>query len=65
MSPYFNGSPATLKFCSGRSHYIIEFAGRTLQSATALKYAQKNVHRAQFIVHIFTGSLIDEPEILC
>lgn len=53
MSPYFNGSPATLKFYSGRSYYIIEFAGRTLQFVAALKDAQKNVHRAQFSVHIF------------
>lgn len=52
MSPCFNGSPAALKFYSGRSYYIIEFAG-TLQSAAALKDAQKNVHRAQFSVHLF------------
>ena len=61
MSPYFNGSPATLKFCSGKSYYIIEFAGHTLLSAAALKCAQKNVHRAQFFVHIFIVSLIDGP----
>ncbi len=65
MSPYFSGSPAASKFYSGRSYYIIEFAGRTLQSAAALKYAQKNVRRAQFIVHLFNGALIDEPEFLC
>ena len=53
MSPYYNGPPATLKFCSGRSYYIIEFAGHTLLSAAALKDAQKNVHRAQFSVHLF------------
>jgi hypothetical protein len=53
MSPYFNGSPATLKFCSGRPYYIVEFARRTVQFDAALKDAQKNVHRAQFSVHLF------------
>ena len=65
MSPYFNRSPATLKFCSGKSYYIIAFAGHTFQSAAALKYAQQNVRRAQFSMHLFIGSLIDGPEILC